>query len=210
MSGFPRQSDAPTARNAVLLSKLGHQVDFHGSQRLRDGALHLGCLSNLLEGEGVDARNLALGFERNAGDCETSRYRAEMDRSFRMDACRCVALLGQRRRQSHRETRRMSGGDKLFRVCSGTVRETRVVRISSLESAAAKPERAGAVLQVAAPFSVGNSLCHCSLHSKGTRAEVCQAIPTATRTMSLPKLCPSSMPMKASGAFRRPSTMSSR
>src|SRR5207247_9835705 len=32
----------------------------------------------------------------------------------------------------------------------------------------------------------------------------------ATRTISLPKLSPSSIPMKAPGAFSRPSTMSSR
>jgi hypothetical protein len=38
----------------------------------------------------------------------------------------------------------------------------------------------------------------------------CQAIPTATRTISLPKFRPSSMPIKASGVFPRPSTMSSR
>src|ERR1700720_3771873 len=195
MSGVPRQATRRRRENAVLLSKLGHQADFHGRQRLRDGALHLGCLSNLLEGGGVDAGNPAFGFELYAGDRETSRYRTELDRSFRMDACRHVALLRQRRRQSHRETRRVSGGDKLLRVCAGAVLETRVVRISSLESAAAKLERAGAVLQVAAPFSIGNSLCHYSLHSKGTRAEVCQAIPTATRTISLPKFGPSSMPM---------------
>src|SRR5580700_5744473 len=64
----------------------------------------------------------------------------------------------------------MSGGDKLLRICAGAVLETRLKRIPSLESAAAQPERPGAVLQVAAPFSIGNSLCHCSLHSKGTRA----------------------------------------
>src|ERR1700739_564992 len=89
-----------------------------------------------------------------------------MDGGFGMDACRCVALLRQRRRQSHRETRCMSGGDKLLVVCAGAVLETRLERIFSLESAAAKPERAGAVLQIAAPFSVGNSFCHHSLHSK--------------------------------------------
>src|SRR6266404_7136944 len=168
--GFLVKATRRRRENAVLLSKLGHQADFHGRQLLRDGAPRLGCLSDLLEGGGVDPGNLAFGFELDAGDRETSRYRAEMDRSFRMDACRCVALLRQRRRESHRETRRVSGGDKLLRVCAGAVLETRVVRISSLESAAAKLERAGAVLQVAAPFSVGNSLCHCSLHSKGNRA----------------------------------------
>jgi hypothetical protein len=42
-----------------------------------------------------------------------------MDGSSRMDACRCVALLRQRRRQSHRETRRVSGGDKLLGLVPG-------------------------------------------------------------------------------------------
>jgi len=116
----------PTARGAGLLSKRRHQTDFHRRQGLRDRTLHLGCLSNLRECGGVDAGNLAFGFECYAGDRETSRYRAEMDRSFRMDACRCVALLRQRRRQSHRQTRRVSGGDKLLRVRAGAVRETRL------------------------------------------------------------------------------------
>src|SRR6266851_1417240 len=119
-------------RGAGLLSKRRHQTDFHGREGLRDGAFHLGRLSNLLECGGVDAGNLAFGFELYAGDRETSRYRAEMDNSFRMDACRCVALLRQHRRQSHRETRRMSGGDKFLRVCAGAVLETRVEGISSL------------------------------------------------------------------------------
>jgi hypothetical protein len=43
----------------------------------------------------------------------------------------------------------------------------------------------------------------------GSRSSL-QAVSTATRTMSLPKLLPSSMPMKASGAVSRPSTMPSR
>src|SRR6266481_4115127 len=73
--GFLVQATRRRRENAVRLSKLGHQVDFHGRQRLRNGALRLGGLSNLLEGGGVDAGNLALGFERNAGDRETSRYR---------------------------------------------------------------------------------------------------------------------------------------
>ena len=48
--------------------KLRHQSDFDGGEGLRDGALDLGCLSNLLERDGIDARNLAFGFELYAGD----------------------------------------------------------------------------------------------------------------------------------------------
>src|ERR1700756_5106795 len=54
-------------------------------------------------------------------------------------------------------------GNELLGVCAGTLLKTRLERISSLKSAATKLERAGAVLQVATPFSVGNSLCHHSL-----------------------------------------------
>src|SRR5580700_3123588 len=65
-----------------LLSELRHQADFHGGESLRDRALRFGRLSDLLECGGVHAGNLAFGFERNAGDRETSRNRAEIDGSF--------------------------------------------------------------------------------------------------------------------------------
>src|SRR5882762_3384452 len=90
--GFLVKATRRRRENAVRLSKLGHQADFHGRQRLRDGALHLGCLSNLLEGGGVDAGNLALGFELYLGDRETSRYRPKSTVAFvwmLVGACPC-------------------------------------------------------------------------------------------------------------------------
>ena len=69
------------------------------------------------------------------------------------------------------------------------------------------PDHRG-MIQANSPGSYDSSLGS-SVHRNAGTLDPPRAYPS-TRTMSLPKLRPSNMPMKASGAFSSPSTKSSR